>query len=290
MRTVLDIRQRGFTMVEAIIVIVITGIIGSMIAVFIRLPVRGYLDSVARAEATDVADNTMRRLTRDLRLALPNSVRANGAAIEFIETQVGLRYLADDDIGPAGGIPLSWTDINALTFSVVGGIPGGRHAPVVNDFVVIYNLGPGQEPANAYANCAGPCNRAQIRAININPVASTMTLAANPFAAQGAAGTALMSPAKRFHVITGPVSYVCDPATRRLTRRWGYGFQPAQPTTFAGGNSAILAENVVNCNFVYDTLATQNSALIRMTLTLQVRDENRSQVTLMHQVHVDNTP
>lgn len=288
MRRVLNIRQRGFTIVEAIIVMVITGIIGAVIASFIKLPVRGYLDSVARAEATDVADNTMRRLTRELRLALPNSVRANGTAIEFIETRVGLRYLADDDIGPVGGIPLSWTDVNAFTFSVVGGIPGGRHAPVVNDFVVIYNLGPGQDPANAYADCAGPCNRAQIRALD--PVASTMTLAANPFAAQRAAGTVMMSPVNRFHVITGPVSYVCDPATRRLTRRWGYGFQPAQPITIAGGNSAILAENVVNCNFVYDTLATQNSALIRMTLTLQVRDENNSQVTLMHQVHVDNTP
>lgn len=287
MRRGLNIRQRGFTIVEAIIVMVITGIIGAVIASFIKLPVRGYLDSVARAEATDVADNTMRRLTRELRLALPNSVRANGTAIEFIETKVGLRYLADDDIG-TGGTPLSWTDTNAFTFSVVGGIPGGRHAPVVNDFVVIYNLGPGQAPANAYENCAGPCNRARINAINAP--ASTMTLATNPFAAQGAAGTALMSPVNRFHVITGPVSYVCDPATRRLTRRWGYGFQPAQPITIAGGDSAILAENVVDCNFVYDTLATQNSALIRMTLTLQVRDENNSRVTLMHQVHVDNTP
>ena len=288
MRKTLAIRQRGFTIVEAIVVIVITGIIGAIVAVFIKLPVRGYLDSVARAEAADMADNTMRRLTRELRLALPNSVRANGTAIEFIETKVGLRYLADDDIGPVGGIPLSWTDATATTFSVVGGIPGGRHAPVLNDFVVIYNLGAGQEPANAYANCAGPCNRAQIAAIN--PVASTMTLLANPFAAQSAAGTALASPVKRFHVITGPVSYVCDSATRRLTRHWGYGFLADQPTAFTTGNRAILAENVVSCAFAYDTLASQHSALIGITLTLQVQDENRSQVTLMHQVHVDNTP
>ena len=283
----LSIRQRGFTIVEAIIVIVITGIIGSIIAVFIKLPVRGYLDSVARAEAADVADNTMRRLTRELRLALPNSVRANGNAIEFIETEVGLRYLADDDIGPTG-IPLSWTDATATTFSVVGGIPGGRHAPALNDFVVIYNLGIGQEPANAYANCAVRCNRAQIAAIN--PVASTITLAANPFAAQGAAASGLASPVKRFHVVTGPVSYVCDPATRRLTRHWGYGFLPGQPTSFTAGNRAILAENVLDCSFTYDSLASQNSALIGITLNLQVRDENRSEVTLMHQVHVDNTP
>lgn len=288
MRAHLPPHQRGFTIVEAVVVIVIIGIIGAMVAVFIKLPVRSYIDSVARAEAADLADNTLRRLTRDLRLALPNSVRTNGSAIEFIETKAGMRYLADDDINTPGGVPLSWTDVSAKTFTVAGAIPTGRHAPAVKDFVVIYNLGDDQDPANAYASCVGLCNRAEITAID--KATSKITLDTNPFAAQGLAGMALMSPVKRLHVITGPVSYVCDTGTGRLMRYWGYGFNPAQTSKFTGGKSAILAENIEGCTFSYDTMASQHSALIGISLTLRVKDDNRSRVTLMHQIHVDNTP
>ena len=67
-------RNCGFTLIEAIVVIVITGIIASMVAVFIRTPVDGYLDAERRAGLTDIADTAVRRMARDIRLALPNSV------------------------------------------------------------------------------------------------------------------------------------------------------------------------------------------------------------------------
>jgi MSHA biogenesis protein MshO len=63
-----------------ILVIVITGIIGGIVAVFLRLPVQGYVDSARRAEMTDIADTALRRISRDLRIALPNSVRVAGPA------------------------------------------------------------------------------------------------------------------------------------------------------------------------------------------------------------------
>ncbi|TAN77825.1 MAG: type II secretion system protein, partial [Gallionella sp.] len=62
-----------------VMVIVITGIIGSMVAVFIKAPVQQYFDVARRADMTDTADTALRRITRDLRLALPNSVRVTGA-------------------------------------------------------------------------------------------------------------------------------------------------------------------------------------------------------------------
>ena len=92
-------RPRGFTLVEMVIVIVITGIIGAMVAVFIRVPVQGYIDTTARAALADTADTAARRLTRDVRLALPNSVRvsANGQYLELLLTRTGGRYLSDSD-------------------------------------------------------------------------------------------------------------------------------------------------------------------------------------------------
>lgn len=282
--------QRGFTLVEAIAVIVIMAIIGGVISVFIQLPVERYASSVARAEASDLADHAMRRMARDLRLALPNSTRVSGNYIEFLQTKAGLRYLAEDDINTPGGTKyLNWNDPAAREFIVVGGLPTGRNAPVVGDSVVVYNLGEFQEPGNAY-NCAGACNRAAISALST--VDGTITMATNPFAAQDdlPGGVALMSPSKRFHVIDTPVTYGCDLATGRLTRYWGYTIQSGQPTPPAGGSSALLAENVVSCAFKYTNLSSQRSGMVGITLELKVQDGTGGSVLLVHQIHVDNTP
>lgn len=284
-------RQRGFTIIEAIAVIVITGIVGAIVSVFIQIPIRTYLTTVSRAEATDLADNTMRRLTRDLRLALPNSVRVNTGKnyIEYIETKAGLRYLAEDDVDSGGGAFLSWNDPAETTFVVVGGVPGGRHAPVKGDSVVVYNLGPDQQPGDAYA-CVIPgytnCNRAAISDLTT----TTITLSANPFYQQTLAGTPLMSPSKRFHVVSGAVSYGCDGATRRLMRYWGYGIPALQATPPTTGSSAILAENVESCTFSYQSLANQRSGLIGITLRFLPQDGSTTPITLVHQIHVNSTP
>eukprot|EP01133_Synstelium_polycarpum_P021102 gene21102-25353_t len=62
-----------------------------MVAMFIRLPVQGYIDANARAALADLADTATRRMARDIRLALPNSVRVtgNGRYLELLLTKSG---------------------------------------------------------------------------------------------------------------------------------------------------------------------------------------------------------
>ncbi len=121
-------RQRtlsGFTLVEMIVVIVITGILAGVVAIFLRVPVEGYMDSARRAEMTDIADTALRRMGRDLRTAVPNSVRipapAGSAYIEFLPTRDGGRYRADPTGGSGGcaAVP-SNVDDDALSFSAAG--------------------------------------------------------------------------------------------------------------------------------------------------------------------------
>lgn len=290
---------RGFTLLELVLVIVIIGVIGGMVAVFIRAPVLGYVQSAARVELSDAMDTALRRVGRGLRLALANSVRRTTDAdgriyLEFLLTKTGGRYRAEDD-GVASGSPLSFADVNSKTFTVVGAMPTGPQAIAANDMIVVYNLGPGMSPANAY-DCSGACNRATVSAVAGNDV----TLATNPFAAQAAAtggDISFPSPDNRFAVVESAVTYVCDPAAGTLKRIWGYTIQAAQPANvagapLAGASNALLANGVIACEFSYDNAAgsmnSQRSGLVGLSLTL--RDANGETATLFHQVHVDNTP
>jgi MSHA biogenesis protein MshO len=265
----------GFTLVEMIVVIVITGIISAVVAVFIRQPIQGYADAVRRAELTDAADVALRRITRDIRLALPNSLRVMSVGginyIEFIMTQSGGHYRDPTD-GSTGGDFLSFTDATDRTFDVLGPMP----AMVANDHIVIYNLG--VAGSNAYVGN----NRAQIQSIAGN----TVTLVANPFASQS---PPLPSPSARFQVVPGgvrAVTYACPQAVAgNLTRNWNYGFNAVQAVP-AGGSAALLATNIT-CTVDYSANATGRNGLLFIALTLTSGGES---IALFQQIHVENSP
>ena len=75
--------RRGFTLVELVAVIALTGIVVGIVSVFIRLPMQAYQDIQKRAEIVDAADTLFSRLKRDLQTALPNSVRVTTVAHEI---------------------------------------------------------------------------------------------------------------------------------------------------------------------------------------------------------------
>lgn len=273
--------SRGFTLIEMIVVIVLTSIIASAVAVFIKLPVQGYVDTARRAELTDVADTALRRMGRDLRLALPNSVRvrdANGT-IEILLTRTGGRYRVADN-GAAAGDLLDFT-LSDASFDQLGPVASGIGQTIVaGDRVVVYNLN--ISSANAYAadNTALVSSTAAGTLANENKI----LFAAKQFP--------LQSPGNRFQVIEGPVSYVCDTTTGRLTRHWNYSIQTSQPTaaslpSLTGVASALLANGVTECTFNYDPGVTARSGVVSLSLTLSQSGES---VRLYHEVHVTNVP
>jgi MSHA biogenesis protein MshO len=289
--------QVGFTLVETVIAIVITGIVAAIVALFIRLPAYGYLDSVARADLADTADTALQRIARDLRLALPNSIRCvqDGSGnyyLELLLTRTGGRYLSVDD-NPASGNVLDFSPTASLKFDIVGPTPSGAQTIQPNsDSVVVYNLGAGITGADAYAGS----NRALITAVSNSTSNATITMASNPFAAQN---PSMPSPYYHFQVISGPVTYLCNPSLRTITRYWGYTIVANQPVTVAaltsgsGAASALLASGIQSCNFAYGTTDQISNAIVDLQISLQATSSDNGTsgtVGLFQQVHVDNTP
>ena len=286
-------RQRGFTLIELIVVIVITAIVAGMVTVFIRAPVQSYLDVAARAELADAADLATRRITRDVRLALPNSVRVtpDGKYLELLLTKTGGRYLSEDDPNTIPGNVLAFDPLtpgNLDVFTIVGAAPSGVQTIVPGDFIVVNNLG-AQPPVDAY-NCSGQCNRAQVASISGNDV----TLVKNPFVAQT---PSMPSLSYRFQVVSTVVTYHCAPnanGTGTLTRYAGYVIEADQPVSTAAltgaPSAALMANQVAACAFSFDTLPNLQRGLVSVSLTLGAPGGNAGQITLLQQAQVNNSP
>ena len=91
-------RQRGFSLVELVMVIVIGGVIAATLTVFLRPAMDNYLATRARADLTDQADTALRRMVRDVRLAVPNSIRTPGTqCFETVPTSAGGRFRSGPD-------------------------------------------------------------------------------------------------------------------------------------------------------------------------------------------------
>jgi MSHA biogenesis protein MshO len=267
---------RGVTLVEMVVVIAITGIIAAAVAVFIRRPVEAYVDSTRRAELTDIADTALRRITRDLRTALPNSIRVQESPpasgifyLEYLPTISGGRYRAyPDSIG--GGNILDFT-VSDSAFDVIGVLPTA--AP--GDQIVVYNTGAGTTDAYSGGNRTAVTGVAA-PAINI-------TAKQFPFP----------SPGSRFFVVgSSPVTYVCNPVEGTVRRVSGYTIQPGQPNNInasplsGAAQNSRLAMNVSGCNFTYTTGgATGRTSLVALTLQITQSGET---VKLFQQAHVNN--
>lgn len=282
--------QQGFTLIELVMVIVILGVISSMVAVFMKGPIDAYFASGRRAALTDVADTTVRRMARDIRTGLPNSIRVpNTGCVEFIPTKTGGRYRADDT--PAG---LSFAAADT-TFNLFGdNDPRDMNGNAlidqriaVNDVVVVYNLG--IAGANAYASDNIGVISAIGAATGTAPALETPISFANPGVL-----FPLASGGNRFQVVPGAervVAYVCTGngidangnGTGTLRRSASGNFTPASCVA----TGPILASNVSSCSFNYTGSDLQRNALLSMSIQLTTGNET---VSLQHQVHVSNTP
>ncbi|MGH6647584.1 PilW family protein [Aquabacterium sp.] len=274
--------QRGFTLIEMIMAIVITGIIGGIVAVFMVNPIKGYFSTAARAGMVDNADLALRRMGRDLRSAVPNSVRVapGNLAVEFIPLTSVARYYTEG----SGKLEFGVTD---TSFDIIG--PGLTLTASQN--LVFYNLGPSVTDADAYAsNSSALAQASSNRRTSTNGAGIFTTITMSSLAGLPVND---MAPPYRVYAVNQPVTYRCDLAAGTLTRYWNYGFQASQPDPPTGATTALVAKGVTGCTFSYDSsVVATRAGLVTMRLTLAAPPTGGSaeSVSLYHVVHVSNLP
>lgn len=302
-------RQGGFTLVEMIMVIVITGIIGGMVAMFLTAPMQQYMDVARRAELADIADTAIRRIARDVRTAVPNSVRIAGCGatpcVEYLPTRDGGRYRASPTGGGTGCGTVADSVLDFVAADTCFEIIGTPITFFTGDQIVVGSTqSDGNPPYQAPASATG-IRRA------IDPATG---VGANMTVVKVASTSALPAFAElssqRFDVVDGAqqaVTYACvgggvdasGNGTGQLVRYWAYGFQAAQvaPPTVVGGSDgigalahsqAILADKVdcTKSTIEYD-LHNQRFGLLAVRLTLTSGGES---VSLHNEIHVNNAP
>lgn len=287
---------RGFTLMEAIMTIAITGIIAGMVAVFIKAPVTGYFDAVRRAALSDIADTAARRMARDLHGALPNSVRNPGGSdqcLEFIPTKGGGRYRAEVDstVAPGAGgnfldftlvddaFDMLWTNAALPAASQIGS----------GDVVVVYN--DGSSSGDAYSGN----NAIKVASVADNGVTKTATITfvdASTGAPFQRKQLPTPSPANRFQVIPAGehvVTYVCSGGVLYRYARTLSAAYPRPSSCPSPTGAPILADHLTQCSLKYEGAsgALANNGIVSMTLTVS---QDGEAVSLYHQASINNQP
>jgi MSHA biogenesis protein MshO len=321
-----ECRIAGVSLIELVVVITITGIIAVVLGTFIVRPIQGYQAQVRRAELVDAAEMALRRTARDIRQALPNSVRivdslgnvnnvtCNVAGvtctIEMLNTVDGARYRdGPGNIGHNHGptqFRLSFNGADADGFNIVGRLENFQPTlPCTVDCsqyrLAVYNQGAvpavacSGTGADAYSDAG--CG-AGSRVVLTNPSVVAFTISDDGGGDElhiapsgGSFNFRWASPNQRVFIVDTPVSYVCTAgANGNITRYSNYAITAAQQVTPAGATSiALLSKPISTCRFTYSAGTNQRAGLV--TLDVTVSDaESGEQVRLLQQVHVDNAP
>lgn len=276
-------RSAGFTLIELIVVLVLMTIIGATVAVFVKPAIDAYSDTRNRVALGDMGDTALRRMVRDIRVAVPNSLRTpNEACFELVPTVAGGRYR----MGPNTANDAWWVNTSQATvgFDVLSTL---SRQPAIGDFVVINN----QNGNDVYAGS----NRATVSAV-ATPSASQGTMRLTISSLQVSPGY----DGGRFQVVNQSeqsVFYICQGAGLSADNRTGTGvlwrlkrnFTSAYPSSCPAGSGTVLARNVSRCRFVYNPNqgATQQSGFVYLELGIT---RNGETATLTHGAHVLNVP
>ena len=288
-------KTRGFTLIELIIVILVMALLAAVIALFLRPAFDTYIAAGNRAALHDTADLALRRLLRDVRRAVPNSIRLpESHCVEMLPAaNFGRLRMAFDPVNDASASCTPGTcsaplDVTQPSTSVDALTPFDT-PPAVGDFLIIGN----QNGADAYSGA----NRVTLNAVstppNIKYGTQRMSYPATQFSPGFATGRFAIVPKSQqavFYVCSGLGIDTKGNGTGALYRLSNYGFNAAYPSACPSTTGAkLMVDKISNCNFVYSPTqgATEQYGFLWVQIDLLINNER---ATLTAGAHVLNAP
>lgn len=268
---------RGFTLVELVMVIIILGVVGVGVSNFMQTGTQIYVDVTERDKLLSESRFVVERLNRELRNALPNSVRVAGGSttqcIEFVPVLWSTFYF---------DIPVAPETAND---EIVVIDPSNRLSVFAhNEYqVVVYPT----QPEDIYNGTSG--HRFELSEKNFDAAEFKSTLVMD-----SEIQFATDSPGSRLYIVDRPVSYCMSAG--QITRHANYAYTVSQSTVLGGG--VLMAENAANTLSsdagsqigdpfrVLDATLLRNSAVIAM-LQFETGGEI---VVFNNEVHQPNVP
>lgn len=279
----------GFTLVELVVTLSVSIVVVAFAAMFVSAPVAGFTDQARRLRLVDAANTALQRMSRDVRRALPNSVRTTASggrvALEVLGSIDGARYRERPPGSPAQRLDFTTAD---GSFNVIGPFTQvTKPFSSTSHYLAIYNVGvPG---ADAYS-----------LADVITPAGTQIDIAPDTFAGEDRVTLSppfrfrYGSPTQRVYLVEGAITYLCDPISATLTRYNGYAIAPNQTDRdssaellSAGATASLMADRVTGCAFTYAPGTAERAGLVTLEITVSEQGEL---VRLLAQIHIDNAP
>lgn len=255
--------DRGFTLMEIVVVILLLGVLGIYTTQFIGSGTRMYADVAAREQLMNDVRFGVERLNREVRDAIPGSLQVTSApaCIRFWPIKAASRYLQ---------LPGSAAGSTMLAF--IPGLAEQQVAP--GDLALVFPQGLDPETA-PYVCSHGNC------VLQVASVTSAAPLQSIQLQAQSgltATQFATPSPGQRVYYADRRVSF-CQQGSQLIRQE--------QLLASASMESQIMAEALQSASFSMDSGAFNSHGEVLVRLLFSRRDEA---VQFSHLLEVDNVP
>lgn len=267
-------KQTGFTLVELVTVIVILGVLGTGISSFLRFGTKTYTDSSDREALISTGRFLVERLNREVRHALPNSIRTIGdddQCLEFMPIDKSVIYL---DI-PVAPEPASNT-VEVLMLN--------EALSTNTNYVSVYAL----NSDDIYNRASGVVEAfSSVVNSNANDSPSTINFASNlQFNAE--------SPTNRLYFISNPVSFCIENSNVYRYQNYTDGDYAANGIPGTSATRVLMAQYLANFSGAVNlapfqtfpaTLQRNGLAITRFKFA-----RNDEEIVFSNEIQVPNVP